>query len=135
GEAGAKARVSHTGSLAGADEVYQAVFSQNGVLRAENLDELFDLALLAQAPRRPRDKRVQVVSISGAAGILMADVGNEFGLEFPDLTDPTKGELEKIMPTFASIANPMDVHTEAVARPCLPTHAPEVILKNPTGGS
>ena len=53
-EAGAKASVSHTGSLAGADEVYQAVFSQNGVLRADNLDELFDLALLAQAPRRPR---------------------------------------------------------------------------------
>jgi acetate---CoA ligase (ADP-forming) len=130
-EAGAKASVSHTGSLAGADEVYQAVFSKNGVLRAENLDELFDLALLAQAPRRPRRKRVQVVSISGAAGILMADVGNEFGLEFPDLTDPTKDELEKIMPTFASIANPMDVTAEAVARPGLLTQSAEVILKDP----
>jgi acyl-CoA synthetase (NDP forming) len=130
-EAGANASVSHTGSLAGADEVYQAVFSQNGVLRAENLDELFDLALLAQAPRRPRRKRAQVVSISGAAGILMADVGNEFGLEFPDLTDPTKNELEKIMPTFASIANPMDVTAEAVARPGLLTQAAEVILKDP----
>jgi acyl-CoA synthetase (NDP forming) len=130
-EAGAKASVSHTGSLAGADEVYQAVFSKNGVLRAENLDELFDLALLAQAPRRPRRKQVQVVSISGAAGILMADVGNEFGLEFPDLTDPTKDELEKIMPTFASIANPMDVTAEAVARPGLLTQAAEVILKDP----
>ena len=96
-EAGAKASVSHTGSLAGADEVYQAVFSKNGVLRAENLDELFDLALLAQAPRGPRRKRVQVVSISGAAGILMADVGNEFGLEFADLSDTTKDELQ-IMP-------------------------------------
>ena len=130
-EAGAKASVSHTGSLAGADEVYQAVFSKNGVLRAENLDELFDLALLAQAPRRPRRKRAQVVSISGAAGILMADTGNEFGLEFPDLTDPTKDELEKIMPTFASIANPMDVTAEAVARPGLLTQAAEVILKDP----
>jgi acyl-CoA synthetase (NDP forming) len=130
-EAGAKASVSHTGSLAGADEVYQAVFSKNGVLRAENLDELFDLALLAQAPRRPRRKRVQVVSISGAAGILMADVGNEFGLEFADLSDPTKGELQKIMPAFASIANPMDVTAEAVARPELLSRAAEVILKDP----
>jgi acetate---CoA ligase (ADP-forming) len=130
-EAGAKASVSHTGSLAGADEVYQAVFTKNGVLRAENLDELFDLALIAQAPRRPRRKRVQVVSISGAAGILMADVGNEFGLEFPDLTDPTKDELEKIMPTFASIANPMDVTAEAVARPGLLTQAAELILEDP----
>ena len=130
-EAGAKASVSHTGSLAGADEVYQAVFSKNGVLRAENLDELFDLALLAQAPRRPRRKRVQVVSISGAAGILMADVGNEFGLEFPDLSDTTKDELQKIMPAFASIANPMDVTAEAVARPGLLSQAAEVILKDP----
>jgi acetate---CoA ligase (ADP-forming) len=130
-EAGAKASVSHTGSLAGADEVYQAVFSKNGVLRAENLDELFDLALLAQAPRRPRRKRVQVVSISGAAGILMADVGNEFGLEFADLSDTTKDELQKIMPAFASISNPMDVTAEAVARPGLLSQAAEVILKDP----
>jgi acetyltransferase len=130
-EAGAQASISHTGSLAGADEVYQAVFSKNGVLRAENLDELFDLALLAQAPRRPRRKRVQVVSISGAAGILMADVGNEFGLEFPNLSDTTKDELQKIMPVFASIANPMDVTAEAVARPGLLSQAAEVILKDP----
>jgi acetate---CoA ligase (ADP-forming) len=130
-EAGAKASVSHTGSLAGADEVYQAVFSKNGVLRAESLDELFDLALLAQAPRRPRRKQVQIVSISGAAGILMADVGNEFGLEFADLSDATKDELIKIMPAFASIANPMDVTAEAVARPGLLSQAAEVILKDP----
>ena len=130
-EAGAKASVSHTGSLAGADEVYQAVFSQNGVLRADSLDELFDLALLAQAPRRPRGRRVQVVSISGAAGILMADVGSELGLEFSDLSPATKDELRKIMPPFASITNPMDVTAEAVARPGLLTQAAEVILTDP----
>ena len=130
-EAGAKASVSHTGSLAGADEVYQAVFSQNGVLRADSLDELFDLALLAQARRRPRGRRVQVVSISGAAGILMADVGSELGLEFSDLSPATKDELRKIMPTFASITNPMDVTAEAVARPGLLTQAAEVILTDP----
>jgi acetate---CoA ligase (ADP-forming) len=130
-EAGAKASVSHTGSLAGADEVYQAVFSQNGVLRADSLDELFDLALLAQAPRRPRGRRVQVVSISGAAGILMADVGSELGLEFSDLSPATKDELGKIMPPFASITNPMDVTAEAVARPGLLTQAAEVILTDP----
>ena len=130
-EAGAKASVSHTGSLAGADEVYQAVFSQNGVLRADSLDELFDLALLAQAPRRPRGRRVQVVSISGAAGILMADVGSELGLEFSDLSPTTKDELRKIMPPFASITNPMDVTAEAVARPGLLTQAAEVILTDP----
>ncbi len=130
-EAGAKASVSHTGSLAGADEVYQAVFSQNGVLRADSLDELFDLAILAQASRRPRGRRVQVVSISGAAGILMADVGSPLGLEFPDLSPATKDELSKIMPVFASIANPMDVTAEAVARPGLLTQAAEVILTDP----
>jgi acetyltransferase len=130
-EAGAQASVSHTGSLAGADEVYQAVFARNGVLRAETLDELFDLAIIAQAARRPRGNRVQVVSISGAAGILMADIGAECGLQFTDLTDATKHELRKIMPPFASIANPMDVTAEAVARPELLRQAAEVIVKDP----
>lgn len=130
-EAGAKASVSHTGSLSGADEVYQAVFNQNGVLRADSLDELFDLAIIAQAARRPTGNRVQVVSISGAAGILMADVGAEAGVEFADLTDATKQELKKIMPPFASIANPMDVTAEAVARPELLRQAAEVIVKDP----
>jgi acetyltransferase len=127
-EAGAKASVSHTGSLAGADEVYRAVFAKNGILRADSLDELFDLAVLAQTRRRPRGRRVQVVSISGAAGILMADVGSELGLEFSDLSPPVKDKLKKIMPPFASIANPMDVTAEAVARPDLLTQAAEVIL-------
>jgi acetyltransferase len=130
-EAGAKASISHTGSLAGADEVYQAIFSQHGVLRAENLDDLFDLASLAQTPRRPRGRQVQVVSISGAAGILMADVGSEFALEFSELSPTTHDELKKIMPPFASIANPMDVTAEAVARPGLLMQAAEVILKDP----
>jgi acyl-CoA synthetase (NDP forming) len=130
-EAGAKASVSHTGSLAGADEVYQAVFSKYGLLRAETLDELFDLAVVAQAAHRPSGNRVQVVSISGAAGILMADIGAESGLEFPDLSEQTKEELKKIMPPFASIANPMDVTAEAVARPELLRQAAEVIARDP----
>ena len=128
---GAKASVSHTGSLVGADEVYQAVFSQNGVLRAENLDELFDLAILAQAPRKPRGKRVQILSPSGAAGILMADAGSELGLEFPDLSPATKDALKKIMPPFASLTNPMDLTAEAVARPGLLRGAAEVIVADP----
>jgi acyl-CoA synthetase (NDP forming) len=130
-EAGAKASVSHTGSLAGTDQVYQAVFSQNGILRAESLDELFDFATLAQAERRPRGKRAQIVSISGAAGILMADVGSELDLEFTDLSEATKNELRKIVPPFASIGNPMDVTAEAVARPGLLSQAAEVVLKDP----
>lgn len=130
-EAGAKASVSHTGSLAGADEVYQAVFSQNGVLRAESLDEIFDLASMSQASRRPRGKRVQIITNSGAAGILLADVGSEWGLEFSDLNAATKEKLKKVMPPFATIANPMDLTAEIVARPGLLKAAAELILADP----
>ena len=130
-EAGAKASLSHTGSLAGADDVYEAVFRRHGVLRAENLDELFDLALLAQAPRRPRGNRVQILTISGAAGILMVDVGTELGLEFPDISPNTRDELKKIMPAFASIANPMDLTAQAVASPGLFKEAAELIIADP----
>src|SRR5947199_8622343 len=62
--------------------------------------------------------------------MLMADVGNDFGLEFTDLSDSTKDELQKIMPAFASIGNPMDVTAEAAARPGLLSQAAEVILKD-----
>jgi len=130
-EVGAKASLSHTGSLAGSDDVYEAVFRRHGVLRAENLDELFDLALLAQAPRRPRGNRVQILTISGAAGILMVDVGTELGLEFPDLSPSTKDALKKIMPAFATIANPMDLTAQAVARPGLFKEAAELLLADP----
>lgn len=129
--AGAKASVSHTGSLAGADEVYQAVFSRNGVLRAENLDEIFDLAMMAQAPRRPRGNRVQILTNSGAAGILMADAGSDLGLEFADLSAATKEELKKVMPPFATLANPMDLTAEIVARPGLLKGAAEIIVLDP----
>jgi acyl-CoA synthetase (NDP forming) len=130
-EAGARASVSHTGSLVGADEVYQAVFSQNGVLRAETLDELFDLSVLSQASRRPRGKRVQIITNSGATGILMADVGSEWGLEFADLSASTKEALKKVVPPFATIANPMDLTAEIVARPGLLKGAAELILADP----
>ena len=129
--AGAKASVSHTGSLAGTDEVYQAVFSRNGVLRAENLDEIFDLAELAQAPKRPRGKRVQILTNSGAAGILMADAGSELGLEFPDLAPETIEKLKKVMPPFATLSNPMDLTAEIVARPGLLKDAAELIATDP----
>lgn len=129
--AGAKASVSHTGSLAGTDEVYQAVFSRNGVLRAENLDEIFDLAELAQAPKRPRGKRVQILTNSGAAGILMADAGSELGLEFSDLAPETIEQLKKVMPPFASLSNPMDLTAEIVARPGLLKGAAELIATDP----
>ncbi len=130
-EAGAKASLSHTGSLAGADDVYEAVFAKHGVLRADTLDELFDLAVLAQAPRRPRGHRVQVLSLSGAAGILMADEGSEVGLAFPDLSAATVERLRQVLPAFASVANPMDVTAEAVSRPGLFKAASEVILDDP----
>lgn len=130
-EVGAKASLSHTGSMVGSDEVYAAVFSQNGVMRADNLDELFDLAILAMAPKRAAGKRVHVLSISGGAGILMADVGTEMGLEFPDLSPATKEELKKFMPPFAALSNPMDMTAELVARPGLLGEAAQVIAADP----
>jgi len=130
-EIGARASVSHTGSLVGTEEVYQAVFSRHGVLRAENLDEIFDLAMLAQCSRRPRGKRVQILTNSGAAGIMMADAGSDLGLEFPDLSATTKEDLQKVMPPFASLSNPLDLTAEIVARPGLLRGAAERIAADP----
>ncbi|HLC25363.1 MAG TPA: acetate--CoA ligase family protein, partial [bacterium] len=79
----------------------------------------------------PRGKRVQILTNSGAAGILMADAGSELGLEFPDLAPETIEKLKKVMPPFATLSNPMDLTAEIVARPGLLKDAAELIATDP----
>ena len=131
-EAGAKASVSHTGSLAGADEVYQAVFSKNGVLRADNLDELFDLALLAQAPRRPRGRRVQVGLDLGSGGHPDGGCGKRVR---PRIRRPLRSlprmSYKKLCRPLPPSRIPWTSRRRLSPGPDFLTQAAEVILKDP----
>lgn len=109
--AGARAAASHTGSLAGAGEVYRAALEQVGVLWAESTEELWDLsiALAYQGDRLPRAGRLAVLTISGGPSVLAADACEERGLEVPALAEAAQADLRRLVPDFAAVGNPVDM--------------------------
>ncbi|MEA1966138.1 MAG: CoA-binding protein [Euryarchaeota archaeon] len=105
--AGSKAALSHTGSLAGADRIYDGAFKQAGVIRARVIEELFDSALaLSISP--PADDGIGIISNGGGAAILAADLCEDLGLHLPDLSDDTVRILKSVLPAIATPANPLD---------------------------
>ncbi len=110
---GAKAASSHTGSLAGSDRVYDAIFDQCGVIRGDTLDEIFDYVKVFSSQPLPRGKNVAIVTNSGGPGILATDSCIRYGLNVPSLSKATKKTLKTILPPTASLNNPMDLIAEA----------------------
>ena len=130
-EVGAKAAASHTGSLAGSDRVYDAVFEQCGVIRAHDVEDLFDLANIAISTHHPKGPRTAMMTISGGAGILMCDRCEDAKLEVAKLSPETIAELRKVLPAFATFGNPCDVTAELVATPSLLKRPMEIVLADP----
>ncbi|PXF61324.1 MAG: acetyl-CoA synthetase [Candidatus Methanogaster sp.] len=106
-QAGSKAALSHTGSLAGTDRIYDGAFKQAGIIRARTLEELFDSALaLSISP--PAGGGIGIVSNGGGAAILAADLCEDLGLHLPDLSEDTIRILKSVLPAIATPANPLD---------------------------
>ena len=110
---GARAVSSHTGSLAGSEQAYQAAFRQAGVLQAHSLESLFDMAMgLGYQPPLQGD-RIAVVTNAGGPGILAADALEREGLTPADFRLETVKALRDRLPDTASTANPVDVLGDA----------------------
>lgn len=107
--AGKRAAGSHTAALAGSDAAVDALFHQAGVLRADTLAELLDIAALLSSQPTPRGNRVAVVTNAGGLGILCADACESAKLELPTLADETRQKLAAVLPAEASTANPVDM--------------------------
>jgi len=110
---GAAAAASHTGSLAGSDEVYDAVFSQAGVIRVESVEELFDYAEIFSEPSLPKGKKTAIVTNAGGPGIMATDACIRYGLKLAKFNDYTLKSLKFQMPPAASLKNPVDVIGDA----------------------
>ncbi len=108
--AGARATQSHTAALAGSETAVDALFHQAGVIRADTLEELVDVAaVLSHAASTPRAPRVALLTNAGGLGILAADACEAAGLELPPLGEETRLTLAELVPTEASLANPIDM--------------------------
>lgn len=110
---GAKAASSHTGSLMGSDEVYDAVFAQCGVLRVDTIAELFEYARAFSRQPLPSGKRVAIVTNAGGPGIVATDACVRYGLEMAPLSQKTVQRLKGALPPTANLSNPVDLIGDA----------------------
>ncbi|MDK9708022.1 MAG: acetate--CoA ligase family protein [Desulforhopalus sp.] len=121
--AGAKAAASHTGSLAGSEAVYDAIFDQSGIIRVASIDELFDFGIAfayknesatGKVRRKvPHGNRVAIVTNAGGPGIVATDMTVSSGLELATFADDTIEVLKSHLPTTANVNNPVDVIGDA----------------------
>lgn len=111
--AGIRAAGSHTAALAAADTAVDALFRQNGVIRAETLEEMFDVASAASHQPLPRGPRVGIVTNAGGPGILCTDACEAQGLVVNELSASTQAALRSILPAAAAVKNPVDMIASA----------------------
>ncbi len=111
-QAGQRATLSHTGSLAGADAVYDAALRQCGAIRVHTIEEMFDLCKAFVHVPRLRGRRVAIVTNSGGPGVLAADRAEEVGLDVAEPGPALKEELAEFLPPQCAFKNPIDLTVE-----------------------
>lgn len=112
-QAGARAAVSHTGALAGADAVYDAAFRRAGMLRVYELRALFEAAEMLATGMRVRGDRLTILTNGGGAGVLAADALEEQGGKLPSLPQDEMTALDAVLPKNWSHGNPIDIIGDA----------------------
>ncbi len=106
---GALAVSSHTGALSGSNDAYNAAFRKAGILKAENMEVMFDSARALAWQPLPKGNRVAVLTNAGGLAILTVDAIEKNGMEIAPLTEETKSFLKTRLPAAASVNNPVDV--------------------------
>ena len=106
---GKKAAESHTKSLAGRDEIFNALFKKHGVVRASSLTELYDYSkALAYLPK-PGGRKLLIVTSSGGSAIIATDMAEEEGFRVVPLKEDTAEKLKDALPSHCIVANPLDL--------------------------
>jgi acetate---CoA ligase (ADP-forming) len=129
--AGARAAASHTGSLAGADNVFDGVIRGRGIIRARNEEHMLDMVEAFAYCKLPQGNGIGIVTQSGGAGVLMADRAEELGIRVPLLARETQDALQGVIPGFGAAANPVDITGQFVAEPALLRDAVRIVLSDP----
>jgi len=110
---GARAAISHTGSMAGLEVAQDALLEECGAIRVSSVAELFDLARALVHQPLPAGNRIGIVSNAGGPGILAADACSGLGLALPRFSDATRSSLQKSLVAGASVDNPVDLIASA----------------------
>lgn len=111
---GVQAAVSHTGAMTGEDRVVDAFFRQHGIIRVGSTGEMLDCITAFRTKKQLKGNRVGIVSISGGAGVVMADACEDAGLEVVPLSSNTENTLREMIPIFGSPRNPVDLTAQVL---------------------
>jgi acetate---CoA ligase (ADP-forming) len=114
-ERGARAAASHTGSLAGSDEIFDAIMKQCGVVRAESVEEAFNWCKFLASSQPPKGYNSVIITNGGGIGVLATDACEKFGVELLDNQPLLKEIYEPVTPSFGSTKNPVDITGGAAA--------------------
>ena len=117
-EAGAEAVRSHTAALAGTDAVFDAMLAQAGIVRTGNTEEMLDAAYAASFGALPSSRRIGLMTISGGAGVMMADEATAQGLDVAPMPDAAQRRLKEML-SFSTPRNPVDFTAQVFNAPRL----------------
>ena len=117
-EAGAEAVRSHTAALAGADAVFDAMLAQAGIVRTDSTEEMLDAAYAASFGALPSSRRIGLMTISGGAGVMMADEAAVQGLEVAPMPEEAQRRLKEKL-SFCTPRNPVDITAQVFNAPHL----------------
>lgn len=129
-EASGRAALAHTGRLAGSDRTFDALFREFAVMRVYSVEEMLDLCLqLAYTPRErmPRGDRVLLSTFGGGAGVMGTDQCGREGLTVPQLGEETRKKAQPLVPSIASLLNPVDLTPGAMTNEKLRATLPQAL--------
>ncbi len=114
-EAAKAAMLSHTGAMAGEDTILAAALNEAGIIRAEGVEDMFDLLQAFSFEDVPRGPNVAVISNAGGPAVIASDALEQYGLTMAPLKEKTIERLEEVLPRAAAIHNPVDVLGDATS--------------------
>lgn len=106
---GAKAASSHTGALAGNDKIYDDVFRQSGVIRAQSLQQLLQFSQGLPVLPTPKGENVVIITGAGGSGVLLSDACVDNGLSLMTMPDDLDAAFREYIPPFGAAGNPVDI--------------------------
>jgi len=112
-EAGSRAAASHTGTIAGDNDIVNAVCRQYGLIRVNECNELYETAVFLRKRKWPAGRGLAAVAPTGGNIVNVADAGASFGLQWKSFTAETQEALAKLMPGYGKVGNPTDLTSAA----------------------
>ncbi|HYC47173.1 MAG TPA: acetate--CoA ligase family protein [Burkholderiales bacterium] len=130
-QAGTRAAASHTGAIAGDDDIFDAVSRQYGLIRVHEVAHLYETAVLLRKRRWPNGRGAASVSPTGGNIVQVADAGDTFGVQWPEYSRETQAKLAELMPGYGQVSNPTDMTSLATGKRELYRAALDAIAADP----